>query len=205
MVKKNNTSPNRKAAKAGKSSGAAKPSRGAGSHKSPQDVMDLIFRNVCENHVLGITSTPKQDLALASGYKNPKSDTFAKAIQGHMKDGIFTRGDVKDSVALTEKGVARIPRDMVPTGKSNADLHEHYIDMITKKVKMGADKVRPLWAILKDRKAHSVNDLATKLGYSNPKSFGNTKILSIMNGIGLTENAGRGSVIFTNKAFPYKD
>jgi hypothetical protein len=194
-----------KATKKSQSSGASNSSRGTSGNKSPEDVQDRIFRIVCENHVLGIKDTPKIELALSAGYGNPRSDGFAKAVQAHIKNDIFMKGERKDSLALTNKGVSQIPRDMAPpTTKSNAELHEYYITLLLKKVKLGSDKVRPLWTILKDRKAHSVKDLATDLGYGNPKSFDNTKIVSLMKDMGLAENAGKGSVVLTSLAFPYK-
>ena len=54
-----------------------------------------------------------------------------------------------------------------------------------------------MWELLSDRKAHSVNSIAETLGYKNPRSFGNTKIIAAMKEAGLVENVGKGAIQFT--------
>lgn len=194
-----------KSTKVGKSAKVAKPSSPKGPRGSPKAVEDLVFRMVCENHVMGIKDTLKLDLALKAGYVNPRSETFAKAVQAHTKEGVFTRGAEKDSLSLTDKGVERIPKDLKPASRTNREIHDHYISFLEKKAKIGGDKIRSLWGILQDRKVHAIIDIATALGYNNPRSFSNTKIISTMKEIGVAEDSGKGRIVLTDKCFPYKE
>jgi hypothetical protein len=202
MVRSPNKARKPKATKAGNSAKVAKPTGGS---RSLETVKDFIFRSACENHAMGIKDTTKMDLALKAGYGNPRSDTFAKAIQALVSGGLFMKGAAKESFALTEKGEGKIPSDIMKSApKSNSEMHEHYVAFLEKKVKLGAQNVRPLWDLLKDRKPHTINDLSKKLGYGNPRSFANTKIIPLMKEMGLAEDSGKGSIVLTDVAFPIK-
>jgi hypothetical protein len=174
----------------GKPKGGGKGSGGTGGAK------DGIFRYVCEQHVVGVSEADKADVALAVGYKNPRSDGFSRALRELLDSGVLQKGGDKDKVSLTEKGRSMIPKDL-EVSNDPAKVHERYIEFVEKKVKTGSDKVRLVWQILQDRKEHPVADLAARLGYGNPKSFGNTKILAVMREAGLVE--GKAGVMFTAK------
>lgn len=146
-----------------------------------------------------IKQVDKLDVAIAVGNKNPRSEGFAKAIKQLTKDdGLITSGNGKDSLTLTQKGIQSIPKDLeVSTDPSK--IHDRFVEFIQGKAKMGSDKVRPLWEILMDRKPHSVKNIATELGYKNPRSFANTKIIQAMKEVGLVDDAGNGAIQFAAK------
>ena len=100
---------------------------------------------------------------------------------------------------------ARFDRNAVEppatTPRTLEEVHERYIRQIEKKVPMGSSKVRSAWDILKDRKSHTVESIATELGYGNVISFKNTKILKIMDAMGILDMIGK-SAKMNDKAFP---
>lgn len=55
-----------------------------------------------------------------------------------------------------------------------------------------------------DGQAKEVKKLAEELGYKNPRSFHNTKIITTMKEMNLLEDAGKGMVKMTEKALPAK-
>jgi hypothetical protein len=158
-----------------------------------------IFRYVCEQYSMGMTEVAKMDIALAVGNKNPRSEGFSKPFNELTSKGLFTKGSKKDTVSLTDDGIKAIPEDL-EVSNDPSKIQDRYIEFVQSKVKVGADKVRPLWNILKDRKPHAAKDIAAQLGYTNPRSFGNTKIIPTMKDMGLVEAAGKGEWKFTDKA-----
>jgi len=185
-----------KATKTKTAAKAAKPSKVSPAQKKGSK-KDEIFRYVCEQHAVGITEVAKLDVALAVGYKNPRSETFSKSVKELIEvDGLLTKGDEKDIYSLTDEGKASMPDDL-EVSNDPIKVYDRYIEFIENKAKMGADKVRPLWEILMDRKPHPIADISEELGYSNPRSFSNTKIIAIMKDMGLVE--GKKEVMFTDK------
>lgn len=136
------------------------------------------------------------DVALAAGFKNIRSEGFSKPVKELVSEGLLDKGSQKDFLRLTQHGIDNMPDDL-DKNPDPAAANERYIEFLEKKVKGGADKIRRLWEILSDGQAHAINEIAKKLGYSNPRSFGNTKIIASMKEMGLVE--GTGSVKFTNK------
>lgn len=156
-----------------------------------------IFRHVCEQYAIGITEVAKSDVALAVGYKNKRSEKFSKGVAELIKvDGLLSKGGKKDTLSLTDKGKESMPHDL-EVSNDPTKVHDRYIEFIESKAKSGAEKVRRLWEILMDRKPHPIAAIAKKLGYNNPRSFGNTKIISIMKEMDLVE--GTKEVMFTDK------
>ena len=194
-------SPKPKATKTSKSNVKAdkpsKPSKSTTGGKESKK--DAIFKHICEQHVMGITEVAKLDIALAIGFKNPRSEGFSKPLKELTTDGLVTKGSKKDSLSLTDKGMESMPEDLDPSSKDPSQVHDHYIEFIEKKAKGGVDKVRPLYEMLLNFEAHSVADLAKELGYGNPRSFSNTKIIPAMKDMGLVEDAGKGKIQFTDK------
>jgi hypothetical protein len=189
-----------KASKAPKTTAkAAKPSASKPSPAKIGSKKDAIFRHICEQHAMGIQEVAKLDVALAVGNKNPRSDGFLKALKELTTiEGLINKGSKKDTLVLTDKGIAAMPEDL-EVSNDPSKVHDRYIEFIEKKAKLGADKVRPCWEILSDRQAHSIPDIAKQLGYSNPRSFQNTKIIAAMKEMELVEPVGKGSVKFTDK------
>jgi hypothetical protein len=194
-VVKASKKPVSKAAKPAKSMAAGKTAR-----NTPTKAQDGMFQFLCEQHTFGVTEVGKDQLASIVGYQNPRSEGFTKAIKALMNDGIICKGGEKDTFALTEAGIAKKPAEVRPTNIS--DLHDHYIEFLGKRIKAGKDKLRPLWNLLADRQAKGVKKLSEELGYKNPVSFSNTKIIATMKEMKLLEDAGKGMVKMTDKAFP---
>ena len=161
---------------------------------------DQILHYMFEQHVMNMEEVNKMDVGLAVGYKNPRSAGFLDALKELMTaDGPITKGRKKDTLTLTENGIQSIPKDIQISDADPSKVHDRYIELLEKKVKGGKDKIRPLWEQLMDRQSHKINDIATKLGYGNPRSFGNTKIINTMKEIGVIEDAGKRAVKFTDK------
>ena len=163
---------------------------------SLQVIKDKIFRAVCENHVVGFT-LDKERLALECGYKNPRSEKFAKSL----KELIEVDGTVSEDLTLTEKGLKMIPDDL-DLDKDPTKIHDKYIEILLTKCNLkNESKLRILWDELMDGKPHKIEDLSKLLGYKNVRSFGNTKVIAAMKGMKIAEDAGKGWVKFTDKMF----
>ena len=151
---------------------------------------------------MGFKEVSKIDVGLENGYTNPRTETFTKVLKSLQDDeGLIQNCGKKDHVALTAKGEKNVPSDLAFQPKSLSDLHDKYITLITKKVKGGQNKVRPLWDILMDREEHCIEQVDKRLGYGNPRSFLNTKIIQTMKEAGFAEG-GNGKVYLADKCFP---
>lgn len=191
------SSPKPKAVKATKTT--AKTPKSSSSSSSKGSKKDQIFRHLCEQHVMGVTEVDKAGVAFAVGYTNPRSEGFTKALKELIKKaGTVMAGTTKESITLTQKGIQEIPQDL-EVSNDPSSMHDRYIKLIENKAKMGADKVQPLWQILMDGKPHKVNDISIALGYKNPRSFANTKIIQAMKAAGLVKEVGKGAIQFTDK------
>ena len=187
-----------KAAKTSKSNAKAdKPTKSSSDGKPSKK--DEIFRHICEQHAMGIEEVAKLAVAVAIGFKNPRSEGFSKPLKELTTEELITKGSKKDFLSLTEKGKESMPEDIDASAKDPSQVHDRYIEFIEKRAKGGVDKVRPLWEIMKDFEVHSVSDIAKELGYGNPRSFGNTKIIPAMKEMGLVSDEGKGKIRFTDK------
>lgn len=196
MTKSSPSATKTKAVKADKTTAkASKPSS-----KAKTDTKQAIYLYVCEQHALGIEEVNKMDVSLAVGYKNPRSENFAHSLKALIEeDDLIAKGSGKETLVLTKEGVDNMPKDLKMTSSDPKKVHERYIEVVEKKVKIGAAKVRPCWEILSDFKVHTINDTAKALGYGNPRSFANTKIIPVMKDMGLVEDVGKDGVKFTSK------
>lgn len=168
--------------------------------KTPQEVSKAVFRFMCNEHTFGMTEWTRQDLANAVGFGNPRTEKFARGLKMLMaEEGLAVNGAKKGTLILSHLGIAEKPVESRP--KTLADIHERFLEQLEKKAACGANHVRPLWKILEDRKSHTIDAIARQLGYSNPRSFLNTKILGLMVAMGLLTKASK-SVKMTDKAFP---
>lgn len=107
------------------------------------------------------------------------------------------KGSKKESFSLTQEGINKMPSDLDTTNADPSATRDRYVEFVAKKLKCGVDKIRKLWDILSDREDHAITEIASELGYSNPRSFGNTKIVATMKEMGLVE--GKGRINFTDK------
>lgn len=168
---------------------------------SPQEVCGAVFDFMCGEHSFGMEQWSKTDLACALGYSNPRSDKFAKALSLLTKtQGLAEKGSAKDTLKLTAKGLAAKPGETTPA--TLEEVHERFLARLNGKAKCTAANIRTVWDVLADRKVHGVASLSSKCGYSNPRSFGNTKLIPLMKTMGLVEDAGKGKIKMTDKAFP---
>ena len=196
MARKTKTSP--KVIKA-KSPGGKKKSLAKPGLKTPADVAAAAYAFMCTEHAFGMTEWTREELATALGYSNPKSDKIHKGIKHLLNEDGLAEG--KGKLRLSEKGLSQMPVEEKP--KSLAEVHERFITQLEQKASAGGKKkVRELWKILKDRKSHKTEDLAKQLGYSNVKSFGNTKLLTLMTKLELITKTSKSSVKMTDKPFP---
>ena len=174
---------------------AVKPSKSS-SGDGRADKKEQIYLYLCEQYSIGIKEVNTEVLALAVGNKNPRSEGFSKPLQQLKgEDGLVT--SKKGVLCLTEKGVASMPKDMEVSNDPQA-IHDGFIALLEKRVKMGKEKVRPVWEILKDRQGHLIKDISEAVGYTNQRSFSNTKMVSIMTELGLVEKTGT-RIQFTDK------
>eukprot|EP00537_Pseudo-nitzschia_pungens_P011025 CAMPEP_0172384146 /NCGR_PEP_ID=MMETSP1061-20121228/1945_1 /TAXON_ID=37318 /ORGANISM="Pseudo-nitzschia pungens, Strain cf. pungens" /LENGTH=229 /DNA_ID=CAMNT_0013112669 /DNA_START=228 /DNA_END=917 /DNA_ORIENTATION=+ len=168
---------------------------------TPKQVSDAVYAFMCNEHSFGMTEWSRLELANAIGYANPRSDKFAKGLKILVSEaGLAEKGSVGGSLVLSKTGIADMPKDC--GAKTLGDVHERFLVQLEQKCKLGSDKVRTLWGILKDRKVHKVSAVAKELGYGNPRSFGNTKLIPLMKSMGLVNEAGKGNVQMSDKPFP---
>ncbi len=145
-----------------------------------------------------MTEWSRADLAAAIGFGNPRTEKFAHGLKILLDEGDLQAGK-KGMLVLSAKGIAKIPKDVEP--KTLADIHERYIKHLEANVASGAKRVRKLWEILADCETHTIKEIASKLGFTNPRSFNNTKAIGLMEKMGLITKEGQ-NVTMTDKAFP---
>jgi hypothetical protein len=168
--------------------------------KTPKEVSKAVFRFMCDEHAFGMTEWTREELANAIGFGNPRTEKFARGLKMLMtEEGLAVNGTKKGTLVLSHMGIAQKPVESRP--KTLADVHERFLEQLEKKAASGANNVRPLWEILEDRKYHTIDTIARQLGYGNPRSFLNTKILGLMVTMGLLTKTAK-SVKMTDKAFP---
>mmetsp|Transcript_14927 Transcript_14927/g.41277 ORF Transcript_14927/g.41277 Transcript_14927/m.41277 type:complete len:206 (+) Transcript_14927:239-856(+) len=202
-AQKSSTTTKKAAVKRATAASPRKPTKKTkGSSSSFETKKNAIFRYMCEQHAMQITEMDKRDIGLAVGNENTRSEGFHKPFKQLQADGLIatTTAGGKDTFGLTDEGIQKIPKDLTTTKGDPTTKRNRYIEFVEKRVKMGKDKVRPLWGILKDGKSHTVKDISNQLGYTNPRSFGNTKMITILKDMKLVEDAGKGAVQFTAKA-----
>ena len=188
--------------KSGKASKNGRGSRMGDTPKTPKGVSDAMFKFMCDEHSLGMTEWTKMELANVVGYANPRSENCGKGLKVLVNDErLAVKGSKSDTLILTTKGIASKPKESEP--KDIHEIHDRFIKGLKHKLKSGKDKVDQLWDILKDREVHDIKDVSEKLGYSNPRSFLNTKIIATMKDMDLAKkDSGKGKIQMTEKPFP---
>jgi len=177
--------------------------------KTPKGVSDAMYKFMCEEHSFGITEWSKIELADAVGFTSPRSDKCGKGFKVLViEEKLAEKGNCSkssDTLVLTANGILQKP--IISKPKDINEFHNRLINGVEKKVKIGSNKVRPLWEILKNRQVHDIKTVSVMLGYKNPRSFENTKIIATMKDMGLVSNndLGKGKIQITNKPFPILD
>jgi hypothetical protein len=120
-----------------------------------------------ELHDLGITSPPRLQVALFSGYANVRSKGFANALSKLSKtQGLLEYPDSK-SVRLTQAGITKAGSVTPPS--SNEQIHEKIKNLLK-------ETETKIFDQLVDGLSHIREQVAADVGYSNvrSKSFANS-------------------------------
>jgi len=142
----------------------------------------------------------RAELASEVGFGSAKTEKFTKGIALLVKEKkLAESGSKKASLVLSELGISQVPPETKP--KTLEEIHNRFQEHLKKKAKSSAGKVPEIWAILADRKSHDIKDIAKELGYGNPNSLKNTKILQMMETMALVVK-DENSYKMTDKAFP---
>ena len=153
----------------------------------------------------------KEDQVLAtSGYSRTDSTGYRKIMKKHTKETCYIIKS-KGEVSLTDAGVEflKSQNGEVGSGKKhdNASIEEFFKNMI---IKTGKGKVPPakldiVWALLKDRQAHSVQEILKASGYARTDSTGYKLIMKGLKDCQLIEKEGKGWKFDAEKVFPYPE
>jgi predicted transcriptional regulator len=173
-----------------------------------ENILDCLY----ENHEVERSRVPESEVLGASGYARTDSTGYRKIMKELTKESELVEKKNKE-LWLTEKGikemeskpgksVARKPK------KTNADVEELYKKQVIKsgKGKVPADKLELLWGCLRDRRAHSVEELLAVTQYSRADSTGYREIMKALKTLGLIEKSGKSAWKFIEKkVFPMKE
>ena len=198
MTKAYNASSSKKTlvAKASKSS----KTKIAKSNGKFDEVKKNIFHYVCKQNQIEDIPVGKEELALAMGFKNPRSEGFAKPLKALISDDMIRPENKGGTIIITEKGRSNMPKDLEVSTLDKSAKHKIFKEIVVSKLGgKNSDKVDQVWDILMDGKEHTILDIAEEMNYKNPRSFGNTKIIQTMKEKGLVEETGKGVVKFTSK------
>ena len=198
IMARKTTAKSPKLAKAKATTGKKKRSGSTGL-KTQDDVCNAAYRFMCQEYAFGMTEWTRDYLSSALGFKNARTEKVAKGIKMLVTKGLAENGTNKGTLCLTKNGISQMPVEEKP--KTLKEVHERFISMLEEKAFAGSNKVRPLWEILKNRKGHTIEAIAKKLGYGSHRSFLNTKILNLMVSMGLITKE-KGVVTMTDKPFP---
>ena len=168
--------------------------------KDAKAVAEALFKYMCEEHAFGMTRWTRDDLASALGFGNSRTQKFVDGLKMLIEQqGLAQKGTKAGTAELSPKGIAKKPADIQPT--TLKAIHDRYIKRLEDTVACGSNNVLPLWKILKDRKIHTIDEIASELGYKNKRSFTNTKVITLMVDMGLVTRESN-NVTMTDKAFP---
>lgn len=150
-----------------------------------------------ELHDLGITSPPRLQVALFSGYANVRSKGFANALSKLSKtQGLLEYSDSK-SVRLTQAGITKAGSVMPPS--SNEQVHEKIKNLLK-------ETETKIFDQLVDGLSHIREQVAADVGYSNVRSKSFANSLSKMSSLGFLEyvkgDSKKNLISLTDIAFP---
>lgn len=168
--------------------------------KKARNVHEKICDALMELRALHVTEPPRIQVALFAGYSNTKSTGFVKACSQLKKKGFLEYPGSK-TMRLSNLGAQKLPP--VDPPRDNAAVQARLRVMLQGKGKGASSKADQMFEILSDGKVYSRQDVATAMGYSNLKSTGFVKALSILGGLGLAIYPNTTSVQLTDIAFPY--
>lgn len=171
-----------------------KASRGSGGSKLP--VEQLVLSSLKELLDVGITSPPKTQIAMFTGYSNVQSLSFKTALKNLLAAGLIEYPD-KETISLTETGAAKAPTVGTPA-ITNEQVQERLKRMLK-------DKAPLIFDELKDGGSHIRVDVAASVGYSNPQSKGFKDAVKQMIALKMLElpDGDKKFLRLTDIAFPF--
>ncbi|KAL7553354.1 hypothetical protein ACHAWF_016629 [Thalassiosira exigua] len=161
-------------AKRRKSSKKAIPAVAGGKKVS---VYEMIIKSIAELTALGKPNPPRIQVAMFSGYSNPSSKGFANALSALKTDGMVAYPDNK-SVALTRKGIESAEAKKITPPQSNIEVHDRMKALMK-------PKQEQIFNCLADGKPYLRDEIAARVGHTNPSSKGWANSVSKMSSIGI--------------------
>jgi predicted transcriptional regulator len=173
-----------------------------------REVYDKILEELTKCYKIGMSEMPMDTLAVAVGYKHPRSDAVADAMKQLVKDGLVAK--TKGTCKFTETGMERyVPKETPVANPEEAmdRFWQHYLTKL-KTMKAGSgDAVqvgaKAVWAKLSGGEAFSKEELVAETTYSMHRSTGFEAIMKALKDLGFTEVVNKGKVSFTAKMFPF--
>ena len=177
-------------------------------HKTPsrsisdgtKSVEQKILSAMKELLEIKISTPPRKQVALFSGYSNTASKGFANALSKLSKTHGFIEYPDKKTVRLTGAGIAAAGAVSPPT--SNVEVQERIRDLLK-------PKEIEIFNILCDGNAHLRRDVATATNYTNVASKGFANALSKLSTLDILEYPKHPTdskiklVQLTDLAFPF--
>ena len=178
------TTPTKTMAKSPRESPRKSPGSSGGGISAPQKILNYILT------LEKTTGNPTVDRKMIATLSGVKSNTFPVTISGMKKKGLIEYS--KDTMNLTDIGRAKANVTDMPDNSSTQEE-------LKKKHKIGG-KQAVMFDILLDGHEHDRAEIATKVGYTNKKSF--AVALSNLKKTGLLEY-DKTTIKLTDVCFPF--
>jgi hypothetical protein len=172
-----------------------------------QEVYQKILEELASKRAVGIEKIDLHAMALAVGYKNPRSDAVFEAMKLLKKDGLMNKNKVE--CWLTDKGVEeKVTEEEVPEDPDA--VLEHYWNALDSQLatnkkagKTAREKAKDLWDLLSDGKVHNEAAVFRVTGYSVWNTTGLEQIMKHMKQLELVTKDKKKSLQLTDKVFPF--
>lgn len=173
-----------------------------------EDVVEKILCFLYENHEVGTTSVPEEQVVLVSGYARADSTGYRKAANQIIKIDELAERSSK-CWSLTEKGIKVLETKAGPKIKpfSNHEMEVFIKQRILKmsQKKVPEEKLNSVWNVLRDGKVHSREELLLAAGYKRPDSTGYREIMKWMKKLELVETTGTSFKFIAEKVAPFDE
>jgi hypothetical protein len=174
--------------------------KAAGEGMAKGDPKTNILKGLMELSQFGIEDASRVYTALFAGYKNPRSDGFAKALKALQGEGKIET--TKDVVRLTEEGKESAPP--IKQTSSNEEALSRLIEIVKMVCGKTASKAEMICQFLGDGNEHTLKSVAMACGYTNVRSEGLTKVLSALKTLKLLDRDS-GNLKLAKIAFPHTE
>jgi hypothetical protein len=172
-----------------------------------QQAYDNILAELSKSYKIGMSEMPIGTLAVAIGYKHPRSDAVADAMKLLVKDGLVAK--TKGTCKFTETGIERyVPKEIPVVNPEEAmkRFWQHYQTKLeSQKGGSGAAAqaaAKAVWAKLAGGQGYSKKELVAVTTYSMERSSGFEAIMKTFKELSFTEIV-QGKVFFADKMFPF--